>query len=190
MFKKGARNSPSNYKPISTISIACKKLEHIHSNLMNHVERYNFLPDHQHGFRKRRSCETQLIQAVDDLANCLINEGGQIDAVLLDFSKAIDKVPYHHLATKLHHYGMRGKTLEWVESFLSSRTQEVILEGKKSPPVPMTSGVPHGSVLAPILFLCYINDLPNQVSSTVRLLADDCLLYRNIKTTHDAETLQ
>ena len=85
---------------------------------------------------------------------------------------------------------MRGKSLEWVQSFLSSRTQEVILEGKKSSSAPMTSGVPHGSVLAPILFLCYINDLPNQVSSTVRFFADDCLLYRNINTTHDAETLQ
>ena len=100
------------------------------------------------------------------------------------------KMPHHHLATKLHHYGMRGKMLEWVNSFLSSRTQEVILEGKKSSPAPVTSGVPQGSVLAPILFLCYINDLPNQVSSTVRLFADDCLLYRNINTTHDVDTLQ
>ena len=167
MFKKGARNSPSNYRPISITSIACKTLEHIiHSNLMNHLERHNILSDHQHGFRKRRSCETQLIQAVVDLAKCL-SEGGQIDAVLLDFSKAFDKVSHHHLATKLHHYGMRGKMLEWVQSFLSSRTQEVILEGKKSSPALVTSGVPYGSVLAPILFLCYINDLPNQVSSTV-----------------------
>ena len=167
VFKKGARNSPSNYKPISITSIACKKLEHImHSNLIN-LERHNILSDHQHGFRKRRSCETQLIQAVDDLANCL-NDGGQIDAVLLDFSKAFDKVPHHHLATKLHHYGMRGKTREWVKSFLSSRTHEVILEGKKSSPSPMTSGV----------------------SSTVRLFADDWLLCRNINTTHDADTLQ
>ena len=190
VFKKGARNSPSNYRPISITSIACKTLEHIiHSNLMNHLECHNILSDHQHGFRKRRSFETQLIQAVDDLAKCL-NDGGQIDAVLLDFSKAFDKVSHHHLATKLHHYGMRGKMLEWVQSFLSSRTQEVILEGKTSSPAPVTSGVPQGSVLAPILFLCYINDLPNQVSSTVRLFADDCLLYRNINTTHDAETLQ
>ena len=189
VFKKGARNSPSNYRPISITSIAYKTLEHIiHSNLMNHLERHNHLSDHQHGFRKHRSCEMQLIQAVDDLANFL-NKGGQIVAVL-DFSKAFDKVPHHHLATKLHHYGMRGMTLEWAKSFLSSRTQEVILEGKKSSPVPMTSGVPQGSVLAPILFLCCINDLPNQVSSTVRLFADDFLLYHNINTAHDAETLQ
>ena len=112
---------------------------------MNHLERHNILSDHQHGFRKRRSCETQLIQAVEDLAKCL-NEGGQIDAVLLDFSEAFDKVSHHHLATKLHHYGMRGKMLEWVKSFLSSPTQEVILKGKKSSLAPVTSGVPQGSV--------------------------------------------
>ena len=85
VFKKGARNSPSNYIPISITSIACKTSEHIiHSNLMNHLERYNILSDYQHGFRKRRSCEMQLIQAVDALAKCP-NEGGQIDAVLQDF---------------------------------------------------------------------------------------------------------
>jgi hypothetical protein len=157
---------------------------------MNHLERHNILSDHQHGFHKRRSCEMQLIQTVD-LAKCL-NEDGQIDTVLLDSSKAFDTVPHHHQATKLHHYGMRGKTLEWVKSFSfpSSRSEEVILEGKKSSPVPITSGVPQGSVFAPILFLCNINDLPNQVSSTIRLFADDWLLCRNINTTHDAETLQ
>ena len=80
--------------------------------------------------------------------------------------------------------------LEWVNSILSSRTQEVILEEKKSSPAPVTSGVPQGSAFAPILFVCYINDLPNQVSSTVRHFADDCLLYRNINTTYDAKTLQ
>ena len=134
VFKKGARNSPSNYRPISIPSIACKTLEHIiHSNLMNHLERHNILSDHQHGLCK---------------AKCL-NEGGQIDAVLLDFSKAFDNVSYHQLATKLHRYGMRGKMLEWVKSVLSSRTQEVILEGKKSSPAPMTSGVPRGFALAP-----------------------------------------
>ena len=76
----------------------------MHSNLMDHLERHNILADHQHGFRKRRSCETQLIQAVDDLAKCL-NKGGQIQ-MLLDFSNAFGEVPHHHLATNLHHYGM------------------------------------------------------------------------------------
>lgn len=190
VYKKGTRTTASNYRPISLTSISCKTLEHIvHSNLMDHLEQHNILSDYQHGFRKRRSCETQLIQAVDDLAMCL-NEGGQIDAVLLDFSKAFDKVSHHHLATKLHHYGVRGKMLDWVKSFLSSRTQEVILEGKRSSSAAVTSGVPQGSVLGPILFLCYINDLPDQVSSTVRLFADDCLLYRNINSRDDADKLQ
>ena len=104
VYKKGAKTSPSNYRCIT--SIACKTLEHIiHSNLMDHLERHNILSD-----RKRRSCETQLIQAVDDLAKCL-NDGGQIDAVLLDFSKTFDKVPHHHLATKLEEDPGMGEKL-------------------------------------------------------------------------------
>ena len=95
------------------------------------VENLNILTDYQHGFRKRRSFETQLIQTVDDLAKSL-HDAGQIDAVLLDFSKAFDKVSHPHLAAKLHHYGMRGNTLDWIQSFLSNRTQEVVLEGKRS----------------------------------------------------------
>ena len=81
--------------------------------------------------------------------------------------------------------------IHWTgQSFLSNRTQEVVLEGKRSFTAAVTSGVPQGTVLGPILFLCYINDLPDQVSSTARLFADDCLLYRNINATADADTLQ
>ena len=93
-------------------------------------------------------------------------------------------------AAKLYHYGMRGNTLERIQSFLSNRTQEVIFQGKRPFTAAVTSGVPHGTVLGPILFLCYTNDFPDQVSSTARLFADDCLLYRNINATADADKLQ
>ena len=122
VYKKGARTSPSNYRPISTTNIACKTLEHIiPNNLKDHLEHYNILSNYQHEFHTCRSCTIQLIQTIDDLAKCT-NEGRQIDAVLLDFSKAFDKVPHLHLATNLRHYSTRGKMLEWVKSFLGSCT--------------------------------------------------------------------
>ena len=119
-----------------------------------------------------------------------IENNTQIDAVLLDFSKAFDKVPHKRLLTKLHYYGVRGNLLEWIRSFLSGRTQRVLVEGHSSSNAPVTSGVPQGTVLGPLLFLAYINDLLGKVKLTARLFADDCLLYRTIKTEDDAKQLQ
>ena len=91
---------------------------------------------------------------------------------------------------KLEHYRVRGTTLQWIRSFLSDRTQKVVVEGKSSCSTPVTSSVPQGTVLGPLLFLAYINDLPSKVNVKARLFADDCLLYRHIKTDKDAESLQ
>ena len=92
LYKKGDRSLPENYRPITLTSITCKLLEHVvHSNIMTHLDQFNVLDNAQHGFRKRRSCVSQLITTVDDYADCLKNKG-RIDAILLDFSKAFDKV--------------------------------------------------------------------------------------------------
>ena len=104
------------------------------------------------------------------------NNGGQTDAILLDFSKAFDRVSHQHLYYKLHHYGIRGKLLDWVKQFLTGRSQCVIINGEQSDSTTVSSGVPQGTVLVPLLFLCFINDLPKNVQSTVRLYADDVLL--------------
>ena len=158
---------------MSLTSICCKVIEHIlHSHIMKFFEQHYILSDSQHGFRKNRSCETQLILTINDLAKGLDNSQ-QIDGILLDFSKAFDKVPHRRLAAKLQHYGVRGKTLSWILSFLAGRTQQVILEGQASSTSPVTSGVPHGTVLGPLLFLVYINDL-----------------YRIIKSPEDTQALQ
>jgi hypothetical protein len=156
---------------------------------MKFFEDQNILTDYQHGFRKKRLCESQLITTIQDLASG-IDSSTQIDAILLDFSKAFDKVSHERLAAKLHHYGVRGPTLNWIKSFLAGRTQRVIVEGVASDTAPVTSGVPQGTVLGPLLFLIYINDLPSKVNSTARLFADDCLLYRHIKTNEDTTSLQ
>ena len=147
---------------------------------MQHLDAHNIRSDQQHGFRKKRSCKSPLILTTQDLASSL-EEREQTDAVLLDFSKAFDKVPYQRLLLKLYHYGVRGPLLSWIESFFTGRSQKVLVERKSSSSVPVVLGVPQGTVLDPLLFLLYINDLPDRVASTTRLFADDSLLYRKIK---------
>ena len=156
LFKKGDKGDPANYRPLSLTCILCKVMEHIiASNLARHFNNHQILYELQHGFRDKRSSETQLIQLVEDLSRQLI-QGKQIDLVLLDFSKAFDKVNHFILLFKLSQHGNRGDTLTWIKSFLVGRTQAVVLEGESSEEVPGNSGVPQGSVLGPLLFVLYI----------------------------------
>ena len=192
IFKKGDKSKVENYRPISLTSIACKLLEHIiHSNIMDHLDAHNILNSAQHGFRQRRSCETQLITTLDDFSKCL-DKKQQIDGILLDFSKAFDKVDHQKLLHKLHNFGIQNSLLKWMESFLLGRQQTVIVDGAESPPKPVLSGVPQGTVLGPLLFLIYINDITHKLSpgTIIRLFADDSLLYRIIKSPEDAKILQ
>ena len=108
----------------------------------------------------------------------------------MDFSKAFDVVPHQRLLHKLDHYRIRGTTLNWIQNFLTNRTQKVVVDGSSSESACVRSGVPQGTVLGRLLFLTYINDLPSTISSQVRLYADDCLLYRTIKCQADQEQLQ
>ena len=114
----------------------------------------------------------------------------QTDVIIMDFAKAFDKVPHRRLLYKLGYYGIRGSTHKWISSWLSERSQKVVLDGQASDPVPVLSGVSQGSVLGPVLFLIFINDLPDNIRSSVRLFADDCVLYRNIKSPIDCQILQ
>ncbi len=167
-------------------------MEHILvSNIMKHLEGNNILHDLQHGFRANRSCETQLLGLVDDLARHS-DRRDQVDVIVMDFAKAFDKVPHRRLLYKLQYYGINGKTNKWIESFLTNRSQQVVLDGEMSDPCPVDSGVPQGTVLGPALFLAYINDLAENISpqSSVRLFADDCIVYRPVKTMQDCEELQ
>ena len=108
----------------------------------------------------------------------------------MDFSKAFDKVSHSLLIHKLNHYGITGKTNEWIKNFLSDRTQSVVVEGETSTSIPVESGVPQGSVLGPSLFLFYINDMPQEIQSTVRLFADDTIAYVTISSDADSANLQ
>lgn len=190
VFKKGERFKASNYRPVSLTCICSKMLEHIIvSGMMAHFDRHHILVDCQHGFRTRRSCETQLLSLTQELHKQL-EQKQQVDMIVLDFSKAFDKVPHHRLMRKLWNYGIRGNTHRWISTFLMDRKQRVVVDGETSDWVRVDSGVPQGTVLGPVLFLAFINDLPSAVDAQVRLFADDAVLYRPVCSTDDCSALQ
>ena len=117
---------------------------------------------------------------VSNLDRALNRDHRQTDVIIMGFVKAFDRVPHKRLLYKLRYYGIRGSTHKWIASWLSERYQKVVLDGQASDPV--LSGVPQGSVLGPVLFLIFINDLPGNIRSSVHLFADDCVLYRNINS--------
>ena len=156
---------------------------------MKHSDINNIRIPFQHGFRRNRSRETQLLQFTTDIANILAADK-HTDVLVMDFSEAFDKVGHGRLLHKLGHYGVRGEDPEMDPGVLSGRTQEVVVEGQHSDRVPVTSGVPQGSVLGPCLFLHYINDLPEGIGSTVRLFADDTVMYLAIASQTDSHKLQ
>ena len=182
-FKKGSTCLAEKYRPISLTYVCCKILEHILcSHIHKHLNKQNILTSLQHGFHCRHSCESQLITIIHDLM-LRYDQKKHIDIVILDFSKAFDTVPHERLLKKLVHYGIDGQTWSSIAAFLRNRTQCVVVyrEGEMSSSTRVESGVPQGTVLGLLLFLLYINDLPNNVTSQVRLFADDCLLYRSIE---------
>ena len=189
IYKPGKKDwgKAENYRPISFTSISCKILKHItHSNVMNYLCTNNIVSDVQHGFRKSRFCETQLITLVNDIAKSL-NDGGQLVSALLDFSKAFEKVNDRKFCLKLEYYAIRGELLNWVKNYLSNRNQKVIVEGKISDSITVVSGAPQGTVLGPLFLLLYIDDLPDSVKCKIGLFAVDSIVYNSIISTTDCK---
>ena len=156
---------------------------------MAHLDEHKLLSDRQHAFRKGHSCETQLTTVINDWPKILDNRG-QVDTFILDFEKAFDTVPHELLKSKLFSYGIGGKTLKWIGSFLCFRQQRVVVNGVKSDWAPVLSGVPQGTVLGPLLFSLYINDISSDTESEIRLFADYCVCYRETKDEEDPVKLQ
>ena len=156
---------------------------------MQHYSRHNFISNVQHGFQKGLSCETQLATTVEELQKGLDNRY-QHDVVIIDFNKAFDKVPHRHLLKKLDASGIRGNIHRWLTTYLTNRTQRVIVDGRSSGEDPVLSGVPQGTVLGPLMFLTYINDITLNLTSQMKLFADDALLFRPIKSEKDCKSLQ
>ena len=190
IFKKGVKSNPGNYRPVSLTSIVCKIFEFfIRDALYNHFVNNNLLSPHQFGFCKGRSCVTQLLNTID-YWYYYIDRNIPVDAIYLDFRKAFDTVPHKRLIHKLQGYGVSGNILSWITDFLSDRTQYVTVNDKSSRSVPVSSGVPQGSVLGPTLFVYYINDLPNVCKALLNMFADDTKIFKELLSIEDHHVLQ
>ena len=156
LFKKGSRNKPENYRPVSLTSVICKLLETlIRDHMVEFLVKHNLINTSQHGFLKARSCLTNLLCFFEEI-NKWVDDGSPVDVVYLDFQKAFDKVPHQRLILKLKAHGIGNDVINWIEKWLTHRRQRVIVDGEISNWKSVLSGVPQGSVLGPILFLIYI----------------------------------
>ena len=190
IFKKGSRTATSNYRPVSLTSTVGKLLESIIARtIRNHLETFKLIKDSQHGFTKGRSCLTNLLSFFSEVYEA-VDKDKAYDVVYLDFSKAFDRVPHERLIRKVEAHGIRGGLLKWIKAWLTGRKQRVSINGIKSDWATVTSGVPQGSVLGPLLFIIYINDLDVGINSNISKFADDTKIGRVMNSTEDNIVLQ
>lgn len=179
-----------NYRPISLTSICCKILEHIiYSAIFQYLNSINYLTPSQHGFRSGFSCNAQLVEFQHYISQALDNNT-PVDAIFLDFRKAFDTVPHNLLDNKLASLNINYKIHSWIRNYLHAREQCVVLNSHKSCSIAVSSGVPQGSVLGPLLFLICINNITENIKSEIKLFADDCVIYRQINSLSDTYALQ
>lgn len=172
------------FRPISLMSSCCKLLEHIlSSQITSFLESKNILGSFQHGFRKKLSTTTQIVSVIHDFANA-INNRKQIDAIFFNLSKAFDRVPHSLLIRKMQRVGIAPRLVDWISAYLENRTQFVEINGCQSQNLDVLSGVPQGSVLGPLLFVIYVNDICNDLDAgvTVKMFADDCVIYTTVSS--------
>ena len=191
IHKKNSRAQAANYRPVSLTSHVIKTFERVFKKkLVLFLEKFKIIKLTQHAFCEGRSCLTQLISHIEEIIQNLLRNN-DTDAVYLDYAKAFDKVDHKLLLQKIYSYGIRGKLHAWLTFYLEERVQYVVVNGSKSYPAPVQSGVPQGTVLGPLLFILYLNDLNCFINkSTMRSFADDTRLLKEIKNTEDITQLQ
>jgi hypothetical protein len=190
VHKKNKKEPATNYRPISLLSIVSKVLERcVCHRFFKHVQ--DMINKSQHGFLHGRSCATQLLATLHHIGQ-LLDRNVQTDVLFLDFAKAFDSIDHTILLKKLRCYGMSGNMYNWFTDYLRGLTQCVVVDGATSEWSQVTSGVPQGSILGPMLFLLFINDLPDIIppSTSTGLYADDTKLYKAIRSRQDCDLLQ
>ena len=188
MHKNGPRDDTNNYRPISVLPVLSKLLEkHVHDTLMSFLISHNALHSTQSGFRPNHSCETALLQMINKFHEA-INNGQIIGMVMVDFRKAFDLVDHTLLLKKLRHYKISDETLLWFSSYLLNRKQKVVINNIESTTENIVCGVPQGTILGPLLFLMFINDLPLYTDNVFTdLYADDTTIYQISNSQHFIE---
>ena len=178
LYKNGPHEDVNNYRPISILPVLSKVLEkHVHESLSNFLHHYKLLHKTQSGFRAQHSCETALVNMIDLWLNA-IDKSKMVGVVLVDFKKAFDLVDHQILINKLEIYGIKDDALMWFDTYLTNRKQQVTINNSKSDFQYISCGVPQGSILGPLLFLLFINDLPLYTNNVFTdLYADDTTLY-------------
>nr|VZH96736.1 unnamed protein product [Spirometra erinaceieuropaei] len=190
LHKGGNRAATTNYRPISLTCILCKVMERIiKTELMQFLEVHGLLSKCQHGFRKGRSCTTNLLQSLQSWTRAL-DDRHEVHIAFIDFQKAFDTVPHQRLLHKLKKIGIAGNFLKWIENFLVGRHQVVCVGRGKSDPAMVDSGVPEGSVLGPTLFLIYVDDAARDLDCEVVMFADDMNIWSVIRGSADEDRLQ
>ena len=185
-FKKGSPSDPANYRPISLTCIGCKILESIiTSEVLQFLLGHSLITKHQHGFISRHSTSTNLLECINDWTLSISNNKS-VTIAYIDYKSAFDCISHPKLLLKLSSYGIKGNLYLWIQSFLASRSQTVRINSSYSAPCPVTSGVVQGSVIGPMLFNLFINDVTDHANHniTIKLFADDIKIYTDIQNIH------